>query len=361
MTNRMHTQLIDKARSSFDALGLACFDTPLVLMVSGGSDSTALLLLAHELCKESSGNLDKLFVLHINHQLRGMDAQKDERFVVELCMQLKIGCKVVRGDIAALAQERGVGVEQAGRMFRYEQAEQVSIEFLSQHAAPVCTNVPANKAISSPVFIATAHTADDKAETLLQRLIVGGGSSSLASIPRQNGKVVRPLLECTRQELCDWLVLKNLNIEGCLWREDATNTNTDYSRAFVRHELIPLLALRNPRIIEGLNRTANVLASESAWLDEQASILLPLSKDSFGAPLPLLRRAIYLACNEAIEELAPGARITFEHVDLIAQGAAANGFACQIPGGIEVRTVKGQLVFSKAKPPQHDPRAKNKE
>jgi tRNA(Ile)-lysidine synthase len=204
--------------------------------------------------------------------------------------------------------------------------------------------------------ILTAHTADDRAETLLQRLLVGGGSGSLSSIPARNGCVVRPLLNCTKEELRRWLVAQNVCIDGYLWREDATNLDTAYSRAFVRHELMPLLTKRNPRIVEGLNRTADLLADESAWLDEQAARLLPLSKDSFAAPLPLLRRAIYLACNQAIDELACEARITFEHVNLIAREGARTGFACQIPGGIEVRNVRGSLQFKKAKPPRHDPR-----
>jgi len=331
MATRKHSALLNKVSESLVSLGLATFDSPLVLMVSGGSDSVALLHLISWLCKDARGTMDSLLVLHVNHQLRGSEALADEHFVVALCKKLQISCRVECADVAALARESGVGVEQAGRALRYRLAEE------------------------QPGFILTAHTADDRAETFLQRLIVGGGGSSLASIPVRNGRVVRPLLQCTRQELRAWLTTQNVSINGCLWREDATNLDTTYSRAFVRHELLPLLAERNPRIIEGLNRTAEVLSSESAWMDEQAALLLPLTSDSFSAPLPLLRRAVYLACNEAIEEMAPEARITFEHVDLIAHEGNTPGFACQIPGGIEVRQLHGQLTFTKAKPPRHNP------
>ena len=338
-------------------MGLTDSRAPLLLMVSGGSDSVALLLLTNSLCNNatasdskgpsSAKNTHPLHVLHVNHMLRGTESDADERFVVELCNSLKVACTVKHADIAAAAANTGEGIEQTGRRLRYELAESTLKEFAS-----------ALNGKPTDGYILTAHTADDRAETLLQRLIVGGGSGSLASIPKRNGKVVRPVLNCTRQELRSWLTLQNKNVNGCLWREDATNLDTHHSRAFVRHEILPLLTERNPRIVEGLNRTADVLSDESAWMDSLASELLPLSAASFTAPLPLLRRAIYLACNEAIAKIAPEARITFEHIEQIASSGGKAGFACQIPGGIEVRVVKGDFQFKKAKPPQHDPRAR---
>jgi len=358
MTLNGQISLLAKVEDSFLALGLG-FDDPLVIMVSGGSDSVALLLLTRELCLSAGGSVDNLLVLHVNHQLRGAEALADERFVVKLCEDLEVNCQVERRDVAALASETGVGVEQAGRTIRYALAEEARVALAEQADKETEAFCPDQNNTSRPLCpaILTAHTADDRAETLLQRLIVGGGGSSLASIPKQNGCIVRPLLECTRQELRDWLTEQNIHVDGSLWCEDATNLDTSHSRAFVRHELLPLIEKRNPRIIEGLNRTAEILTSEDAWMLEQAVPLLPLTQDSFSAPLPLLRRAVYLACNQAISELAPEARVTFEHVELIVQKGNIPGFACQIPGGIEVRNVQGQLVFKKAKPPKHNPKA----
>jgi tRNA(Ile)-lysidine synthase len=326
-------------------------------MVSGGSDSVALLRLADALYRDaygaeassdataSLGSPAFLRVLHVNHRLRGAEADGDEQFVVALSSQLGIPCIVKRADVAAQAAKTGEGIEQTGRTLRYRFAQATLDEFSAElGVAPSCGR------------ILTAHTADDRAETLLQRLIVGGGGSSLASIPGRNGRIARPLLGCTRQELRSWLISLDTGIDGCLWREDASNLDTQFSRAFVRHELLPLLASRNPGIVEGLNRTATVLSDESAWMDTLALELLPLTQESFTAPLPLLRRAVYLACNHAIAEFAPAARITFEHVERIVRGGCRNGFACQIPGGIEVRTVDGAIRFSKARPPRHDPR-----
>jgi len=321
-------------------------------MVSGGSDSVALLLLIHELSLANQRSIGNLLVLHVNHQLRGADALADEHFVIALSEELGVNCRVERADVAAFAKKTGAGIEQAGRTLRYELAEKARVVLSTE----LSTRTPEESPCSHAGYILTAHTADDRAETLLQRLIVGGGGSSLASIPRRNGLVARPLLECTRQELRSWLTEKNLSVQGRLWCEDATNLDTSYSRAFVRNDLLPLLAERNPRIIESLNRTSEILTSESSWMDEQAALLLPLNQDSYQAPLPLLRRAIYLACNEAIQNLAPEARITFEQIELIAREGNAPGFACQIPGGIEVRNKSGRLSFVKAKPPRHNPK-----
>ncbi|MDR2672771.1 MAG: tRNA lysidine(34) synthetase TilS [Coriobacteriales bacterium] len=308
-----------------------------VLMVSGGSDSVALARLMPTLYPANHFE-----VLHVNHQLRADAADADESFVQKLCAELDLPCTIERINVAALAKKRGESLEQAGRAARYERAEALLDE--------LCL---AKGMLPQQGRIATAHTMDDRAETYLMRVIVGGGSGSLASIPYQRGRIIRPLLDCRKQVLADWL---RENFGASAWREDASNADTAQARAFVRHDLLPLLAGRNPTIVETLARSADVLTVESAYLTAAAEELLPLTSASFNAPLALLRRAIYLAADAAFKELAPGARITFEHIDLIAAKGAKPGFACHLPGGIEVRNSKGELRFFAAKPPQHDPR-----
>jgi tRNA(Ile)-lysidine synthase len=317
--------------------------TPVLLMVSGGSDSVSM---AHLLPKLYPQN--KFYVLHVNHQLRGQDASADEQFVAELCQQLDLPYKIERVDVAAIAAQQGDNLEQAGRKLRYSLA--------NAELDDICDDLGVDPASGR---IATAHTIDDRAETLLMRIIVGGGSASLSSIPYRNQRVIRPLLDCRREDLQTWLLEQGVGF-GTLsssqpWREDASNADTTYSRAFVRHKIMPLLQERNPKILETLAKNANVLAAESAYLDQQARALLPLQTASFQAPLALLRRAIYMAYSEAAQDLAPDARIDFEHIDLIAKQGARFGFACHLPGGIELRNVKGHLSFKVAKPPRHTP------
>ncbi|MDR3136214.1 MAG: tRNA lysidine(34) synthetase TilS [Coriobacteriales bacterium] len=361
---------------------------PLVLMVSGGSDSVALARLLAPLQQHQC-----VVVLHINHQLR-QDAIDDETFVRKLCAELGLECVVERVDVAACAQAWNDDLEQAGRKVRYKRAEGLLDEIC------LAAGLPAQAG-----RIATAHTMDDRAETLLMRVIVGGGSASLASIPYKRGRIVRPLLDCRKQQLRCWLhaqagaaqgaseqsnVAQGASIEqpnaaqkhgalpaeyasvpgkqagphqsptknksSKLWCEDTSNASLEQFRGFVRHSLLPLLAQRNPNIVATLCRNAEVFSAESDYLTKAAQELLPLTSASFAAPLALVRRAVYLAVNDAMQKLAPNARITFEHIDLIVAKGAKPGFGWHLPGGIEVRNVKGKLCFFPAKPPLHDPR-----
>jgi tRNA(Ile)-lysidine synthase len=357
MSKNLHNNddgaVAQKVQQTVTAHDLLAPGALVLLLVSGGSDSVAMAHLLPLLYPQNN-----FAVLHVNHGLRSQAADEDERFVVELCAMLGLPCWVERVDVAATAAQTGDNVEQAGRKLRYARAH-TRLECWCDEQGVAPTNGR----------IATAHTLDDRAETLLMRVIVGGGSGSLGSIPYCNGVVVRPLLDCRHNALRTWLLtqegaggqgaveLSQAARVGKLWCEDESNADTTYARAYVRHELLPLLKKRNPRILETLAKNANVLACESAYLDEQAHALLPLTSASFLAPEALLRRAIYLAYKEVADGLAPDARISFEHIDCIAREGARLGFARHLPGGIEVRNVKGRLVFCVAKPPRHIPHA----
>jgi tRNA(Ile)-lysidine synthase len=162
---------------------------PVVLMVSGGSDSVALARLLPVLYPQHLYT-----ILHINHQLRAEDAEKDELFVVHLAQELDLPCEVRRVDIGVLAAKTGDNLEQAGRSTRYREAN-VLLDGLCEQAG------------ADPTLgrIVTAHTLDDRVETFFMRSIVGGGVGALGSIPYVNGRVIRPLLDCTRLDLQGWL------------------------------------------------------------------------------------------------------------------------------------------------------------
>ncbi len=176
---------------------------PVVAMVSGGADSVALLRwLAGS---DAAGTL--LSVLHVNHGLRGDAADSDAAFVERLCSEIGVPCRVAAYDVGAYAEEAGLNLEDAGRRVRYRFAD----EELDERCAKAGVESAAGR-------VATAHTFDDRAETMVMRLAQGTGASGLVSPSYRRGRVVRPLLDCTRADVTGYLT----GI-GQAWREDATN------------------------------------------------------------------------------------------------------------------------------------------
>jgi tRNA(Ile)-lysidine synthetase-like protein len=259
---------------------------PIVLMVSGGSDSVALMRMMPRLYPQYSYT-----VLHVNHLLRGEDADEDERFVLDLARACGLPGESLRVDVGFLAAQSGANLEETGRAQRYQAANELLDRLCAQ------AGVEAGRG-----RIAVAHTLDDRAETFLMRVIVGGGGSGLSSIPFVNGRVIRPLLDCARKELREWLradggvsplwpragdtsllpekadggvslLWQPTGDASPLWREDASNEDTSRLRAFVRHELIPLARTRNPRLAQSVARSLDVLATEDALLTRLASEL----------------------------------------------------------------------------------------
>jgi tRNA(Ile)-lysidine synthase len=184
------------------------------LGVSGGADSVAMLRIFAELQTKLG---IAIFVLHFHHQLRGADADEDERFVQELAEQLKFAFMSGRADVAGEAKLQGRNVEDAARRLRYD--------FFNSAAELHGLN-----------RIAVAHTADDQAETVLSHILRGTGVTGLAGIYPVAGKIIRPLLESSREDLREFL-----RSSGQTWREDLTNQDTSCVRARIRHQLIPLL------------------------------------------------------------------------------------------------------------------------
>lgn len=319
---------------------------PVVLMVSGGADSSALLLLAATSTLDIDDGRgvariarERLHVLHVNHQLRGIDAEEDEEFVRELSSRYGIPCTVRRVDVAALAREgsgSGANVENAGREARYaaaaELAGQLSREFGTPRAA---------------ARILTAHTADDRAETFFMNAIRGTGPQGLSSIPRHRNLIVRPLLGCTHEELCDLL-----RMSGIVWREDKTNADTRYLRSYVRHEVMPVVRARNPRVTANLATTCDLLSDEDSYLGQvawrsyrdllrrQSDGMVALDAGRLGAAEVAIARRVV---RQAILAVRPDARLEARHVDRVLGLVAAGGGSASIPLGCDARVEYGLL------------------
>jgi len=232
----------------------------IVVAVSGGPDSTALLRALHDLRQPLAL---RLVVAHLNHGLRGRDASADRAFVRRLARRLGIPFESARAPIARLARERGVGIEAAGRDARYAFLHDV-------------------RARTGAKWIATGHTMDDQAETLFLRIARGTGPRGLAGIhTRRADGVIRPLIEVRRADARAYLHTLNQR-----WREDASNDDVSRDRARVRRSLMPALAEAfGPSSVEAIARLAGIMEREWTWTEEivaarAAEVVLPSADET---------------------------------------------------------------------------------
>ena len=212
-------------------------DVTVLLAVSGGADSVALLRAMGALKARGPG---RLTAAHLNHQLRPEESEADEAFVVDLCRRLGVPCRTHRANVGQLAAASSDGLESAARKARYD--------FLQDTAARLGAR-----------YVVTAHTADDQAETILHRIIRGTGIAGLAGMARARplgpaATLIRPLLGFRRTEIVEYL--DDLGQPYC---SDSSNDDTRLTRNRVRHELLPQLAARfNPGVVEALLRLGSL-------------------------------------------------------------------------------------------------------
>ena len=319
---------------------------PVILMVSGGADSMALLHMAvtEPLDLGDSAGLarivkERLHVLHVNHLLRGEDADADQRFVQETCNSLGVPCTALRVDVAKLAQERDGNVEDVGRRVRYDAAREL--------AQKLCVEQGVSR---QKAKILTAHTADDRAETFMMNVMRGSGMSGLASIPRHRGLIYRPLLDYTHDQLKDWLKARGLD-----WHEDATNTDTHYLRAYMRHNVLPLLKARNPMLVQTVCKIADLMTDEDDYLEAKAArklrqITLRKSESSLvldalklsSTDVVIARRVVRIVARQLI----PEAWLEFRHVDAVLEAVSAGVGVANLPQNLEARVRLGTVTFS---------------
>jgi len=308
---------------------------PVLAMVSGGADSVALL----RWLAGGGAAGSPVSVLHVDHMMRGDASAGDAAFVSALCDRLAVPCRVVRYDVAAYAEEAGLNLEDAGRRVRYR--------FADEELDALCASAGISPELGRA---ATAHTLDDRAETLVMRLAQGTGVSGLISPPYRRGRVIRPLLDCTRFD-----VVRYLTSLGQSWREDATNLDTTRLRARVRADAIPLLRELNPRFDAALARTFVVLGEEDELLDgfaaaaeavhvEPGAGCLRIGAAASDLARPVLRRMVRRALFAQFPEAS---RLEFEHLEAVCDGVGVRGFARDLPGRLRAFDEYGTLVISR--------------
>ncbi len=226
-------------------------DVTVLLAVSGGADSVALLRAMAALKTDGPG---RLVAAHLNHQLRPVEAEADEALVVELCRRLGVACETGRIELDLAGPDGRDGVEAAARRARYR--------FLEATAARLGAR-----------FVVTAHTADDQAETILHRIVRGTGIGGLSGMARARplgpATLIRPLLAVRRAELLVYLAEL-----GQSYREDSSNRDTSYTRNRIRHELLPRLAEQfNAGVVDALLRLGSLAGEVQTVIDALAGQL----------------------------------------------------------------------------------------
>jgi tRNA(Ile)-lysidine synthase len=258
-----------------------------LIAVSGGLDSVTLLHLLCDLMGET--DLD-VMVAHLDHGIRPESAE-DATFVQDLCASLNLPCDLERVNVPEIASKRGWGLEEAARKVRYD--------FLTRAAKR-----------SGSSAILTAHTRDDNAETVLMQLL--RGTVRATGIPPRRDRIVRPLLGISRAELHAHALEF-----GLPWREDASNTDTRFTRNWIRHEVLPLLETRNPNVRGKLAEHAELMRDEDALLEDWAA-RVPSWTDWRHEPIAVQRRLIRRALETA--NIVPD----LEHIEAIREALGAS-------------------------------------
>lgn len=238
--------MINRIRAYAEKYHMIAEGDTVVAGVSGGADSVCLLLVLLELQREIPFTIR---TVHVEHGIRGEASREDAVFVEDLCRKKEIPFIQYSYDVPQIAKERGMSEEETGRMLRYEAFEMEAGKF------------PRGK-------IAVAHNQNDSAETMLHHMIRGSHLAGLAGIAPVRGRIIRPLLCMSREEIEAYLRERNQD-----YRTDATNFETVYTRNRIRHEILPILQEINPSAISHMVRMGDALRETQEYLNRQAGFL----------------------------------------------------------------------------------------
>ena len=314
----------------------ACLAHGALVALSGGKDSVLLLALFAEYAKERE---IPFYALHLNHAIRGAEADSDEAFCRTLCDTLGVPLTVLHADIPALAEESGKGIEETARQERYR--------LLTRTA----------KELSLPAIL-TAHTATDLAETVLLQILRGGGTRALCGIPPvrplEGGvTVLRPLLSLSAED-----VVAALADKGLSYVTDSTNADTAYARNYVRHEVLPRLSRLTPSPERAFSRMTENVREDAVLLDTMAKehfdrLFDGESLDAEGllALHSALRfRVLYLFYAARMPECPLPEQ---SHVRALGTLAGAEDRSLSMPGGILLAKRGGRLFLGDAEEFHH--------
>ena len=255
---------------------------------------------------------------HYEHGLRGEESLRDAAFVEAWCAERGIPFLLGKGDAAAHAREKGLCIEEAARELRYA--------FLEESADRL-----------GCAWILTAHNADDNAETLLLNLCRGSGTAGLCGIPPRRGRILRPLLGCTREEIEDYLLR-----EGVPHVEDSSNREESFRRNRIRSRVMPVLREMNPGFSRAALRTAALLREDRDYLEERAGQFLREQYDGESLPLDALL-GLHRAVSSRVLRLLCPLPLQQKHVDAALEFCLGEGLGFLDLPGLRLRRELGRL------------------
>ncbi|MBE6706746.1 MAG: tRNA lysidine(34) synthetase TilS [Ruminococcaceae bacterium] len=305
-------------------------DVPILVAFSGGADSTALLYMLATYYKINGG---RIYAAHVNHMIRGEEADRDEQFCRSFAESLGVELFVCRCDVPKYARETSQSIETAARQVRYDFFDSV----MQEHGIPL---------------LATAHNANDNLETIIFNICRGCGLTGVSGIPLsrpcKHGTVVRPILSMSRAEILDFCRENSLD-----YVTDSTNTDTDYTRNKIRAQIIPALTEINSSAVENAARLSEALREDSACLESLSDWFFEEMNDDgsfeleklLGSPSAVTSRAI----SSLYRAVSGGSTLESVHLsdirELCRKGIPHSRI--NLPAGIDARIENSRLYISK--------------
>lgn len=301
--------------------GMINYGDTVVVGVSGGADSMCLL---HFLVSVRNQLNLNLIVAHINHNLRGEEALRDQNFVENICNNLNVECRVLNADINKISANTGESSEECGRRIRYEFFNELS---------------------GKDGKIATAHTLSDNTETILFNIIRGTGLKGIIGIPRTRNNIIRPIIDITRQQVEQYCSENNIE-----YVTDSTNLTNDYSRNKIRNTVIPVLKDINPSLEQTILRLSSIAKENLTAVTSLAQNLLDKSATKNGYSCNILSNADKTILKQTIILMLQNLDCkSYEekHINLIYDIVVAKQGAVQLPNSYTATASQGILRVHK--------------
>lgn len=311
--------MLGKVKETIEKYDMLSKEDTVIVALSGGADSVSLLnvLLQLGYCVRA---------LHVNHMLRGEEADRDENFVRALCAERNVPLDVFRENIAEKAKERKLGLEECGREIRYERLRETA----QKHNAK----------------IATAHTMSDNAETLLMRVARGCSVDGLTAIPPVRGNIIRPLIEVTRAQIEAYCEENSLSFVT-----DSTNLHDDYARNRIRHITIPSLETINPQFVRCAARLARQAQRDADFMEQCVADAAEKAKRKNGmdaSVLAALHPAVLSRLTAAgFEDFSGGKTLESVHIATVEELIKSGCGTKELPFGYRAAVRHGIFTFEK--------------